>query len=152
MRTILTAVVLVVTAGFAAEARAHCQVPCGIYDDAARVRSMLEDTTTIDKAIHNIRALAGKTDAQSVNQATRWIHTKEVHASRIITTISEYFLAQKIIAADPTKSREWQRYVQVLVDHHAVMRLAMTAKQTVDHQVVTALRTAVDKLWSYWKK
>ena len=31
-------------------ANAHCQVPCGIYDDSARVQSMLEDAATITKA------------------------------------------------------------------------------------------------------
>ena len=37
---------------------AHCQVPCGIYDDDARFGSMLEDQTTIAKAITNIRELS----------------------------------------------------------------------------------------------
>ena len=26
---------------------AHCQIPCGIYDDHARVQAMLEDAATI---------------------------------------------------------------------------------------------------------
>ena len=29
----------------------HCQVPCGIYDDAARVVRMYEDATTIEYAV-----------------------------------------------------------------------------------------------------
>ena len=36
---------------------AHCQVPCGIYDDDLRVRQMFEDLTTIDKAIDEIQSL-----------------------------------------------------------------------------------------------
>ena len=31
--------------------RAHCQIPCGIYDDHARVHAMLEDVTTIEKSL-----------------------------------------------------------------------------------------------------
>ena len=30
---------------------AHCQVPCGIYDDAARIARMYEDAATIEKAM-----------------------------------------------------------------------------------------------------
>ena len=42
---------------------AHCQVPCGIYDDQARIHQLEEDATTIAKAITEINALAGKHDA-----------------------------------------------------------------------------------------
>ena len=38
-------------ASFAASAAfAHCQVPCGIYDDGARIAQMKEDAATIEKA------------------------------------------------------------------------------------------------------
>lgn len=49
---------------------AHCQIPCGIYDDAARVKSMLEDAATMEKSIKLIAELAGKSDEQSQNQLT----------------------------------------------------------------------------------
>ena len=75
---------------------AHCQVPCGIYDDAARIAQIREDITTIEKATHKIAALAGQSDAESQNQLVRWINTKEEHASHIIEIVSEYFLTQKI--------------------------------------------------------
>ena len=29
--------------------QAHCQIPCGIYDDAARVVEMLESAATVEK-------------------------------------------------------------------------------------------------------
>ena len=78
---------------------AHCQVPCGIYDDHARITAMLEDTTTIAKALDQINELVGKQDLQSFNQATRWVMTKEQHAERIQTTIAQYYLAQRVKAA-----------------------------------------------------
>ncbi len=70
---------------------AHCQVPCGIYDDHMRVMSMLEDAATIEKAINSINELVGKRDAQSQNQLVRWVNTKEHHAQQTIETISNYF-------------------------------------------------------------
>ena len=32
-------------------AESHCQVPCGVYGDQRRFEELLEDTTTIAKAI-----------------------------------------------------------------------------------------------------
>ena len=39
---------------------AHCQIPCGIYDDHARVALMLEDVATIHKAVSQIADLAAR--------------------------------------------------------------------------------------------
>lgn len=133
-------------------AAAHCQVPCGIYDDHARVHAMLENVTTIDKATAQITELAGKADAQSLNQAVRWVNTKESHASHIIETVSTYFLTQKIKPADPKDKAAWSKYVALLADHHKVMKLAMAAKQTVDTGVNKQLREAIAALGKHWAK
>ena len=71
--------------------QAHCQIPCGIYDDAARVAEMLESAATVEKSMKLIGELAGKNDAQSQNQLVRWVMNKEEHAQMIISTISDYF-------------------------------------------------------------
>jgi nickel superoxide dismutase len=133
-------------------AHAHCQVPCGIYDDAARLKAMHEDVTTIEKAVRAVSELAGKTDATSVNQATRWILTKEEHASRIITTVSEYFLTQKLQPAESKDAKAWAVYLQALTEHHAVMRAAMKTKQTVSLDAVRELHDAVAALERRWLK
>lgn len=36
---------------------AHCQIPCGIYDDAARFKALAEHITTIEKSITEIGTL-----------------------------------------------------------------------------------------------
>ena len=74
----------------------HCQVPCGIYDDAVRIVQLEEDITTIRKAMNMINDLSGKSDAQSLNQITRWVTTKEQHAQNAQKTILNYFLAQRV--------------------------------------------------------
>ncbi len=58
-------------------AYSHCQIPCGIYDDHARVQSMLEDVATARKSVQLIAGLSGKPDAQSNNQLVRWVMNKE---------------------------------------------------------------------------
>ena len=124
---------------------AHCQVPCGIYDDHARIHLMLEDVTTITKAIAQIEELSKKMNALNLNQATRWIATKEEHASRIITTVAEYFLTQKVKDVAPGTA-DYQNYLNRLASHHRVMRAAMKTKQTVSLDAADALKAAVEEL------
>ena len=146
MRTALSAITVAAVAllGLAPRAQAHCQVPCGIYDDHNRVHQMREDLTTIKKAVKQIKALAKKKDAQSKNQLTRWVVTKEQHAEKIIRTISDYFMAQKI---KPGK----KGYKNKLVRHHKVMIAAMKCKQSVDDKAVANLGKALDAIAKYWK-
>ncbi|MCH5375396.1 MAG: superoxide dismutase, Ni, partial [Planctomycetes bacterium] len=65
---------------------AHCEVPCGIYHDQLRFEQMLEDQTTIAKAMAQIGELTAKmddgADPLSVNQVVRWVTTKEDHATK----------------------------------------------------------------------
>jgi nickel superoxide dismutase len=128
---------------------AHCQVPCGIYDDAARITRMYEDAATIEKAMTKMQDLAGKSDVQSANQFTRWIVAKENHASNIITTVAEYFLTQKVkpVAAD---DEGYSAYLAKLADHHLVMVAAMKAKQNSDPALVAKLRAALDAMGKHY--
>ena len=68
---------IVVTAGRYNDASAHCQVPRGIYDDSARIAAMLEDQTTIAKAMRQIGELSSGGSAKDHNQLARWVTTKE---------------------------------------------------------------------------
>ncbi len=124
-------------------AAAHCPVPCGIYNDGARVEAMLEDAATVLKATKMLAELEGKTDAQSVNQSTRWVLNKEEHAQKIISTISDYFLTQRVkTSQDDYKDR--------LVKHHAVILAAMKAKQNADSKTATALTESIEALTAYY--
>ncbi len=128
---------------------AHCQVPCGIYDDHARITAMLQDTTTIAKAMDQINELAGKQDAQSFNQASRWVMTKEEHAESIQTTIAQYYLAQRVKAVQPDTDA-YDAYLQKLAAHHTVIVAAMRAKQTVAPKAAVALRKAIEAISAYY--
>ncbi len=124
-------------------AQAHCQVPCGIYDDSARVASMLEDAATVQKAVTSLASLAGKTDAQSINQSVRWVHNKELHAQRIIETISNYFLTQRVKPGQDD-------YAIRLARHHAVILAAMKAKQNASADAAQVLRESIQALRAYY--
>jgi nickel superoxide dismutase len=130
-------------------ALAHCEVPCGIYADHARVSQMLEDTTTIAKAIGEINRLNRQADALSFNQATRWVQTKDEHATRIQHTIAQYFLTQRVKPVDPGADG-WDGYLERLVRHHAVMVAAMKAKQDVSPERAAALQAAIERIQGYY--
>ncbi|MCP3899473.1 MAG: superoxide dismutase [Desulfobacteraceae bacterium] len=125
------------------QAQAHCQVPCGIYDDNARVKSMLEDAATIKKSVRLIAELSGKNDAQSQNQLVRWVMTKEKHAQNIIDTISDYFLTQRV-------KFNQKDYAERLAKHHTVIVAAMKAKQNVDNKYVEKLHKSIEALVVYY--
>ena len=130
-------------------AEAHCQVPCGIYDDPARLKSLYEDALTIEKAINNIQKLAGKHDAASLNQLSRWVTAKEEHATHIIDVVSEYFLTQKVkpvMVGQPGHGD----YLKKLAGHHVVMVAAMKCKQDADLETVAVLRGAIHAMEHYY--
>jgi nickel superoxide dismutase len=134
--TLFGLALLMLVLGGSRIADAHCEVPCGIYADQMRFEMMLEDTTTIRKAMVQINELAGKTDGQSVNQRVRWVTNKESHAKHTMEVIAQYFMAQRIKPSQAT-------YVARLKTSHAVMQAAMKCKQTVDPANADALKAAI---------
>merc|ERR1711907_328182 len=130
-------------------ARGHCQVPCGIFDDPARVAGLKEDAATMRKAMVQIGELVGQTDALSFNQATRWVMTKEDHASSIIETVSSYMLAQRVKAE---LFEDKGQYLEALEAHHKVMQAAMKGKQVVDESAMDALDAAINDLAPMYTK
>lgn len=121
----------------------HCQIPCGIYDDYARIKTMLEDVATTRKAVKLITELSGKSDPQSNNQIVRWVMNKENHAQNIISTISDYFMTQRI-------KPEQKEYVEKLKKHHAAIVAAMKVKQHADMKYVDTLEASIKALLPYY--
>merc|ERR1712178_371086 len=82
---------------------------------------------------------------KSINQMTRWVNTKEEHCGKIITTISEYCLCQRVkpIGAPGCPFASEGDFMDALKAHHSVMTNAMKAKQTVDVAQCDALEAAV---------
>ena len=109
---------------------AHCQVPCGIYDDALRIIQIKEDYKTIKKAMEQILQLSHKSDPLSSNQLNRWVMTKEQHATNIQKIVSEYFLTQRV------KTAKSQKYIDQTTTLHQILVAAMKCKQTIDNSNV----------------
>lgn len=123
----------------------HCQVPCGIYTDQLRFESMLEDTKTIAKSIGQIAELTnkmqnGELDPMTFNQASRWVATKEDHASHIQEVVAQYFLAQRIKSDNA-------EYTNQLITAHKVIVAAMKTKQAADPATADTLKKSILDLY-----
>jgi nickel superoxide dismutase len=122
---------------------AHCQIPCGIYDDHMRFSMLREHITTIEKSMNQIMELS--TDpGKNINQLVRWVNNKDQHADEFSEIISYYFLAQRIKIADPADVQNFVDYQNKLVTLHQLIFYAMKAKQTTELDHVKKLTELVD--------
>merc|ERR1711865_533001 len=128
------------TALLAPQASMHCQVPCGIFNDPARVAQLKEDATTIRKVMVQVQANQAQDTLLNINQVTRWIMTKEDHACKIITLVSEYMLCQRV---KPGSFASKEEYYKALEVHHQLMQAAMKTKQTLDINACDDLEHAI---------
>ena len=128
----------------AAPAPVHCQVPCGIYGDHLRVKLLMEDAATIEKAMKQIAEL-GAAESPNWNQLVRWTTTKEQHAQGIQDQLAGYWLAQRIKAPKEMKGDGQRRYIAQLMLNHRMTVAAMKCKQTIDTANVAAFRQALEE-------
>ena len=61
---------------------AHCEIPCGIYNDKMRIDMLKEHVTTIEKSMNQIMELQ-KAETINYNQLVRWINNKDEHADEL---------------------------------------------------------------------
>ena len=128
-----TALVFLMIFFAAAYAAAHCEMPCGIYDDEMRVMMIAEHIATIEKSINQILSLQGQ-KPWDFNQRVRWVMNKEDHANELQHIVSQYFMTQRI-------KLDAKNYSQKLSVLHKMLVYAMKCKQTTDISHITMLRS-----------
>jgi nickel superoxide dismutase len=112
---------------------AHCEIPCGIYDDKMRVAMISEHIDTIEKSIKQIMTLENQQD-KNYNQMTRWVVNKENHATEIQHIVSQYFLTQRI-------KFDSKNYIKKITLLHKMLVYAMKCKQTTDLSNINQMRS-----------
>ena len=125
----LTVLVLFAAAS-TATVRAHCQIPCGIYDDQMRIHLMEEHVATIEKSMKQIEA------APNQNQTVRWVLNKDNHADKLSEIVTYYFMAQRIKPGS-------EGYAVKLGQLHEILVTSMKAKQTTDLAHVEKLKILI---------
>ena len=116
---------------------AHCEIPCGIYDDELRAKLIAEHITTVEKAMKQIDSLA-QAKPINHNQMVRWVTNKEAHAGEIQHIVTQYFMTQRI-------KPDQKKYTEKLEVLHQILLSAMKAKQTVDLSHIQKLRKLLKK-------
>ncbi|MBD3272001.1 MAG: superoxide dismutase [Elusimicrobia bacterium] len=133
---------LIVAAGGMSLLYAHCEIPCGIYGDQARIDMMNEDIETIKKSMNEIIKLE-KQKKPNYNQLVRWINNKEIHANKIQEIVAQYFMTQRIKPGTDA----YEKQLRLL---HEMLIYSMRCKQTSDLKNVEKLRELVKEFSSIY--
>ena len=113
-------------------ARAHCDVPCGIYDPhEAEIAAK-----TVSKMVELMTGLEGSTDQASRNKFIRCVAVKEQHAEKVKHEVqviwSDYFKPEHRDAHPDLHDKVWK-----------LLKLAGKNKQNVDAEAAAQLEAAV---------
>ena len=129
----------------ATNAAAHCEIPCGIYDDEMRINMISEHINTIEKSMKQIKKLSSNKPINH-NQLTRWIMNKEQHAEALQEIVTQYFMTQRI-------KPDTKHYSQKLIVLHKMLLSAMKCKQTTEFAHIGDLRLFLKEFQTlYFKK
>jgi len=136
--------VFALTMPLASPAFAHCEIPCGIYDDEMRIAMIAEHITTIEKSMSQIEELS-KQETRDFNQIVRWVKNKEDHANELQHIVAQYFMTQRLKPADMEAKDAYTAYMQKLTLLHQMLYYTMKAKQTTDKSNVEKLRSLLSE-------
>jgi len=119
---------------------AHCEIPCGIYNDEARVNMMYEHIQTIEKSMKLILELSAA-EKPDYNQLVRWVNNKEEHANKLQAIATQYFMFQRVkVSEDPAIKAKSMKQLELL---HKICVYAMKAKQSTNMEMIKKLNDAV---------
>ena len=137
---------------FASLLYSHCQIPCGIYDDNARVDMIAEHIKTIEKSMKQISMLSEQSKP-NMNQVVRWVDNKEKHADDLAQIVTYYFMAQRIKTVDKSNAADHEKYIKKLTLLHEMLIYSMKSKQTADLGNVEKLRALLTEFrTAYFEK
>ena len=145
-RFAIASIVVLALIATAVPASAHCQIPCGIYDDELRVQLIEEHIGTVEKSMKKIVELSAEDD-EDYNQIVRWVNNKEAHAQKIQDIVTAYFMAQRIKPPkDHGDEKVVNEYTHKLALLHAIQIHAMKAKQSTNLDEIETLRELTGKI------
>jgi len=128
---------------------AHCEIPCGIYDDETTFTAKETQLTTIEKSMKEIARLSAEKD---LNQIVRWVANKDAHADEFQHNVSQYFLTQRVKPAAESDTAGYPDYVRKVALLHRMLVTAAKAKQTTDLAHVATLRALLTEFKTLYLK
>jgi nickel superoxide dismutase len=123
-------------------AKAHCDVPCGIYDPITAQIAALTVVRMVD-LINDLGAAQQGLAAQ--NSLSRYVTVKEEHAEKAKHEI-------RVIWGDYIKANHVEEYPDLPGLAHKIMQLGSKSRQTVDRESAVELVEAVNQFAEiFWK-
>ena len=136
---VMSGIFMIIAFSFTSAGFSHCEIPCGIYNDAMRMDMIAEDIQTVEKAMKEIMTLSEQKE-KNYNQLVRWIVNKDEHSTKIQETVWQYFMTQRIQPVASSEAKDYKAYVEKLSLLHQMLVYAMKSKQTTDLENVRKLR------------
>ncbi|MBD3160591.1 MAG: superoxide dismutase, Ni [Candidatus Eisenbacteria bacterium] len=125
-------------------ARAHCDIPCGIYDPIMAQIPALTVVRMID-LMTEFAADHKDKDLEYHNTMSRYIEVKEEHAERVKHEV-------RVIWGDYIKPHHVEKHPEVHGITHKIMQLGSKCRQTADREAAVQLVAAVNEFAElFWK-
>ena len=125
-------------------ARAHCDIPCGIYDPIIAQIAAL----TVVRMIDLMTEYAAGQKQQNIefqNAMSRYIAVKEEHAEKVKHEV-------RIIWGDFVKPHHVEKHPEVHGIAHKIMQLGSQCRQSADREAAVQLVAAVNDFAElFWK-
>jgi nickel superoxide dismutase len=118
-------------------AKAHCDIPCGIYDPITAQIAALTVIRMID-LIDELAKSHGEQDQAFHNSMARYIAVKEEHAEKVKQEI-------RVIWGDYMKAEHVEKYPELNGLVHKIMQLGSKSRQTTSRQTAVELLGAVNR-------
>lgn len=115
-------------------ARAHCDVPCGIYDPITAQIAAL----TVVRMIDLMNDLGNQQDLASSNSLARYVAVKEEHAEKAKHEI-------RVIWGDYIKPNHVEEHPELHGLAHKIMQLGSKCRQSVDRDTAVQLVEAINQ-------
>ncbi len=152
MKRKISFLLLILTMSVYTNLNAHCEIPCGIYNDLLRIELISEHITTIEKSMNEINRLSKEKEV-NYNQIVRWVNAKEEHANKIRRIMVKYFMTQRIKIKKANDKKAFDTYIKQLTLAHKMLVLVMKSKQTTDTKYTKEMRTTLKQFSeSYFSK
>lgn len=119
------------------EVRAHCDIPCGIYDPHQAQIGALTVIRMLD-LMDELKASHSADAPEYQHSFARYIMVKEEHAELVKREV-------RVIFGDYFKKEHVEKYPELPELTHKIMQYASKARQSMDRQAATDLLNAVNR-------
>ncbi len=116
--------------------KAHCDVPCGIYDPITAQIAALTVVRMID-LINDLEA-KGLSAKDHANSMERYVAVKEEHAEKAKHEV-------RVIWGDYIKAPHLEKYPELNGVTHKIMQLGSKARQTTDREAAVEFVEAINQ-------